>query len=75
MLVEHADARDRVAIVAYAGSAGRGPAADRGRRASDTILGAIDRLAAGGSTNGGAGIELAYRPGDRATSSRAASTA
>ena len=53
-------AQDQVAIVAYAGSAGEvlppTPAAERG-----TILAALDRLEAGGSTAGAEGLELAYR--------------
>ena len=52
--------QDRIALVVYAGSAGLvlppTSGAERG-----TILEALDRLEAGGSTNGGAGIELAYR--------------
>ncbi|WP_235513581.1 MULTISPECIES: vWA domain-containing protein [unclassified Sphingomonas] len=59
MLVEQLDARDRVAIVAYAGSAGTvlapTPASDKGR-----ILAALDRLSAGGSTAGAEGIRQAY---------------
>ena len=55
---------DEVAIVAYAGSAGEvlepTKAADRA-----TILGALDRLDAGGSTAGAQGIELAYQVADR----------
>lgn len=51
---------DQVAIVAYAGSAGEvlppTPAADRA-----TIMAALDRLAAGGSTAGAEGLELAYQ--------------
>lgn len=51
---------DQVAIVAYAGAAGQvlapTPAGDRA-----TILAALDRLAAGGSTAGAEGIELAYQ--------------
>ncbi len=50
---------DEVAIVTYAGSAGRvldaTPANERG-----TILAALDRLSAGGSTAGAAGIQVAY---------------
>jgi Ca-activated chloride channel family protein len=59
MLVEQLDARDRVAIVVYAGAAGLvlPPTPGNDKRA---ILGALDRLEAGGSTNGGQGIELAY---------------
>jgi Ca-activated chloride channel family protein len=51
--------QDRVSIVAYAGSAGLVLPPTSGRDQS-AILAAIDRLQAGGSTNGGAGIELAY---------------
>ncbi|MFZ5752246.1 MAG: vWA domain-containing protein [Pseudomonadota bacterium] len=50
---------DRVAIVTYAGSAGLvldpTPASDR-----DAILGALDRLTAGGSTAGQEGLQQAY---------------
>lgn len=51
---------DRVAIVVYAGSTGLVLPPTGGDR-KQTILEAIDRLEAGGSTNGGAGIELAYQ--------------
>jgi Ca-activated chloride channel family protein len=51
---------DRVAIVTYAGSAGEvlepTAASDRAK-----IMGALDNLAAGGSTAGAEGIALAYR--------------
>lgn len=51
--------QDRVAIVAYAGSAGLVlPSTPGNDQAS--ILAALDRLEVGGSTNGGAGIDLAY---------------
>jgi Ca-activated chloride channel family protein len=60
MMVDKLRPEDRVAIVAYAGAAGlvlpSTPVRDRA-----TVLGALDRLSAGGSTNGGAGIDLAYR--------------
>jgi Ca-activated chloride channel homolog len=60
LLVENLDERDRVAIVVYAGASGLVlPSTSCGEKA--TILAALDRLEAGGSTNGGAGIELAYR--------------
>ncbi|TXH95997.1 MAG: VWA domain-containing protein [Pseudorhodobacter sp.] len=51
---------DQVAIVAYAGSAGQvlAPTPARDRAA---ILGALDNLAAGGSTAGAEGIALAYQ--------------
>lgn len=52
-------AQDRVSIVVYAGSAGLVLPPTPGDR-RDEILGALDRLQAGGSTNGGAGIQLAY---------------
>jgi Ca-activated chloride channel family protein len=59
LLLDAMDKRDRIAIVAYAGSAGlvlpSTPAAEK-----DTILKALDRLEAGGATAGGEGIELAY---------------
>jgi len=51
--------QDRVSIVVYAGSAGLVLAPTPGDR-TDEILGALDRLQAGGSTNGGDGIRLAY---------------
>jgi Ca-activated chloride channel homolog len=52
--------RDRVAIVVYAGASGlvlpSTPASDRA-----TISAALERLSAGGSTNGADGIQLAYQ--------------
>ena len=58
-LVKELRAQDRVAIVVYAGAAGLVlPPTSGGDQA--TILEAIDRLEAGGSTAGGAGIRLAY---------------
>ncbi|MCP1375021.1 vWA domain-containing protein [Dyella lutea] len=51
--------QDRVAIVTYAGSAGVALPSTPGDRHA-TIDAAIDRLGAGGSTNGAAGIDLAY---------------
>ncbi len=59
VLVSRLRPQDRVAIVVYAGSAGLVlPPTEGGDR--ETILSAIDRLEAGGSTAGGAGIRLAY---------------
>ena len=51
--------QDRVAIVVYAGAAGLvlPPTSGEDKR---TILDALDRLEAGGSTAGGAGLRLAY---------------
>ena len=60
LLVEKLDERDRVAIVVYAGASGLAlPSTSCDQKA--TILGALERLGAGGSTNGGAGITLAYQ--------------
>jgi Ca-activated chloride channel family protein len=59
MLVGELDARDKVAIVTYAGSAGTAleptPASEKAK-----ILAAIERLGAGGSTAGAEGIRQAY---------------
>lgn len=59
-LVRQLDSRDRVAIVVYAGAAGLVLPSTEG---SDhrAIMNALDRLQAGGSTNGGQGIKLAYK--------------
>src|SRR5690606_10332679 len=59
-LVEQLDERDRVSIVVYAGAAGLVLPPTSGDDRS-RILAAINPLEAGGSTNGGAGIQLAYR--------------
>ncbi len=59
MLVDTLTARDRVAIVVYAGASGLVLPSTPGDRKSD-IHSAIERLQAGGSTNGAAGIQLAY---------------
>lgn len=58
-LVPQLRAQDRVSIVVYAGSAGLVLPPTPGDR-HDEILAALDRLQAGGSTNGGDGIRLAY---------------
>ena len=59
-LVDALDAQDRVAMVVYAGAAGLVlPATPAGEK--QTIEAALGRLAAGGSTAGGEGIELAYQ--------------
>ena len=60
MLVNELRPQDRVAIVAYAGAAGLVLPSTSGDEKA-RIAEAIDRLQAGGSTAGGAGIELAYR--------------
>ena len=60
MLVEQLGENDRVAIVVYAGASGLVlPSTTCDHK--ETIIAALDKLQAGGSTNGGAGIELAYR--------------
>jgi len=59
MLVEQLRPRDRISLVVYAGAAGLVLDATPGDRKGE-ILSAIDRLDAGGSTAGGAGIRLAY---------------
>ena len=58
-LVQELRPGDRVAIVVYAGAAGLVLPSTPGSRKSE-ILDAIDRLEAGGSTAGGAGLKLAY---------------
>ena len=58
-LVEELGENDRIAIVVYAGASGLVlPSTSCLNKAE--ILSAIDNLQAGGSTNGGAGIQLAY---------------
>ena len=58
-VVNELRSQDRVAIVVYAGNAGLVlPSTSGADKAA--ILEAIDRLEAGGSTAGGAGIKLAY---------------
>lgn len=59
LLVAQMRPEDRVAIVVYAGHAGLALPPTSGRDKSE-ILFAIDRLEAGGSTAGGAGLRLAY---------------
>lgn len=59
LLIRRLDARDRVAIVVYAGASGLAlPSTTANNR--ETIAHALQNLKAGGSTNAGAGIELAY---------------
>lgn len=60
VLVNQLKPQDRVAIVVYAGSSGLAlpstPASNKGE-----IISALNALESGGSTNGGQGIQLAYR--------------
>lgn len=58
-LVRQLRSQDRVSMVVYAGSAGLVLPPTSGAQRDD-ILAALDRLEAGGSTNGGDGIRLAY---------------
>ena len=59
LLTESLQPEDRVAIVVYA--SGKGLALDSTPMdAREAVLQALERLRAGGSTNGGAGIQLAY---------------
>ena len=60
MLVEQLGENDRISMVVYAGASGVVLPPTSGDQ-QETILSALNRLKAGGSTNGGAGIELAYR--------------
>ena len=52
--------RDRVAVVVYAGASGLVLPSTPGDQRGE-IVSAVERLQAGGSTNGGSGIQLAYR--------------
>jgi len=59
MLVDNLTPRDRIAIAVYAGASGLVlPSTPVGNKKA--ILDSLEQLEAGGSTNGGAGIQLAY---------------
>jgi Ca-activated chloride channel family protein len=60
LLVDNMRNDDRVSIVVYAGASGVVLNPTKGTN-KDKIIDALDNLQAGGSTNGGAGIELAYK--------------
>ncbi|WP_264525036.1 YfbK domain-containing protein [Flavobacterium sp. N502536] len=60
ILVNELRRKDKVAIVVYAGAAGLVLPPTSGDE-KKTIVDALDNLNAGGSTAGGAGIELAYK--------------
>lgn len=60
MLVNELSPKDRIAIVVYAGAAGVVLNSTSAENSSE-ILAALEKLQAGGSTAGGAGIELAYK--------------
>ncbi len=72
LLVRQLRPQDKVAIAVYAGAAGMVLEPTSGGQKAK-IEAALDQLSAGGSTNGGAGIQLAYNLAAKA-SSRAAST-
>ncbi len=59
LLVDKLGENDRVSIVVYAGNSGMVLPPTRGDR-KEIIVQALDRLEAGGSTNGASGIQLAY---------------
>ena len=60
MLTENLGRKDQIAIVVYAGSSGVVLPSTSATN-STAILNALDQLHAGGSTNGGEGINLAYQ--------------
>lgn len=60
VLVDHLRKQDKVSIVVYAGAAGLVLPPTPGDE-KQAILDALNKLNAGGSTAGGAGIELAYK--------------
>ncbi|MDQ6471079.1 von Willebrand factor type A domain-containing protein [Flavobacterium sp. LHD-80] len=60
ILVNELRPKDKVAIVVYAGAAGMVLPPTSGDE-KKTIIDALDKLQSGGSTAGGAGIELAYK--------------
>ncbi len=60
MLTAQLDARDCISIVVYAGASGVALPPTRGDRKHE-IIAALQQLRAGGSTNGAAGIRLAYQ--------------
>ncbi len=59
LLVDRLSENDRVAMVVYAGSSGLVLPSTSGERQA-VITSALEQLQAGGSTNGGEGIQLAY---------------
>ena len=67
LLVRQLRPQDHVALVAYAGAAGLVLPPTPGSQ-PQAILSAIDRLQAGGSTAGGAGLRLAYATAKQAFS-------
>jgi Ca-activated chloride channel homolog len=64
LLAEQLNGRDRISLVVYAGAAGVVLPPTTGDQ-QPAILSALERLEAGGSTNGAEGIELAYAQAER----------
>lgn len=60
LLIESLSAKDRIALVVYAGASGVVLDSTSGDQ-KEKIRSALNQLEAGGSTNGGEGIELAYK--------------
>lgn len=60
LLVDQLNPKDKIAMVVYASQTGLVLPATSGEE-KKTIIDALDRLHAGGSTAGGAGIQLAYK--------------
>ena len=60
LLVKQLTHQDKISIVVYAGASGVALPATPGNQ-HHAILGSLEKLRAGGSTNGGEGIQLAYR--------------
>ncbi len=60
LLLDELNDKDRIAIVAYASAAGLVLPSTPAHK-KEVILDALDRLNAGGSTAGGAGVRLAYK--------------
>jgi Ca-activated chloride channel family protein len=65
LLAERMDKRDRITLVVYAGASGVVLPPTPGNN-TGTIVAALDSLAAGGRTNGAAGIRLAYAMAEQA---------
>ncbi|MCP4147362.1 MAG: DUF3520 domain-containing protein [bacterium] len=64
LLVGELTSKDRVSIVVYAGSSGLVLPPTPGNNKAE-IISALERLQAGGSTAGGAGIRLAYKVAEK----------
>jgi len=60
LLVNNLDERDYISIAVYAGASGL-VLPSTSCEQKNVVINALERLKAGGSTNGGAGIELAYK--------------